>query len=115
MGRPRLYFTDAEKKAAKRRDRDRYYQKNKSKRRNQRYGLADDEYEAMWEAQGRSCALCGATSGKFVVDHDHRCCPSSDKTCGQCVRGILCHACNIQLSLLERVSVWTVLRYLSGR
>lgn len=29
----------------------------------------------------------------FAIDHDHRCCPG-ERSCGQCVRGIVCRACN---------------------
>src|ERR1044072_5080 len=46
------------------------------------------------------CQVCGRTaeeSGRPLhVDHDHTCC-SQRKTCGKCVRGILCHGCNTSL------------------
>jgi hypothetical protein len=66
------------------------------------YGLTVDEYEQMLQDQGGLCANPGcfnAPSGdkrRFPVDHDHRCCPGV-KSCGKCVRGILCNPCNAAL------------------
>ncbi|WP_420823252.1 MULTISPECIES: endonuclease domain-containing protein [Streptomyces] len=47
------------------------------------------------------CALCQAgpsvepspDAPSFWHDHDHRCCPSG-RSCGRCVRGLLCLPCN---------------------
>ena len=67
-----------------------------------KYRLSLETYDAMLTAQGGKCAICGADSpgdvriGRFHVDHDHACCPG-DKTCGKCVRGLLCRACNTAL------------------
>lgn len=33
------------------------------------------------------------------IDHDHQCCLGS-KTCGKCIRGVLCSRCNLVLGLL---------------
>jgi len=33
-------------------------------------------------------------------DHDHVCC-SGKKSCGKCLRGLLCHGCNTKLGALE--------------
>lgn len=41
------------------------------------------------------CAICRVVITEYSVhiDHDHNCCPSK-KTCGGCVRGLLCENCN---------------------
>lgn len=62
-----------------RRRRDLYYQR--------KYGITLDQYEAMFEAQGGVCAMCGRPPGKRQLDVDH-----SHQT-GE-VRGLLCPYCN---------------------
>lgn len=65
-----------------------------------RYGISSDQFDAMLAAQGGCCKACGSpeTDGKYWhMDHDHDCCPTSTRTCGKCVRGILCHGCNTAL------------------
>lgn len=60
------------------------------------YGLSPEEYERLYEAQGRRCAICRRATGKakrLAVDHDHSCCPGPT-SCGGCVRGLLCGPCN---------------------
>lgn len=39
------------------------------------------------------CEICGSKELKLHVDHDHKCCPGV-KSCGKCVRGLLCPGCN---------------------
>lgn len=55
------------------------------------YGLADGQYEALYEAQGGRCYICARATGKtrrLSVDHDHR---------TGLVRGLLCRPCNSML------------------
>lgn len=62
-----------------------------------RYELTLSDYDRMLADQGGVCAGCGLTpeeNGRsFAVDHDHSCCPE-DRSCGRCVRGLLCAGCN---------------------
>jgi hypothetical protein len=69
-----------------------------------KYGITYDDYESILLKQGGGCAICGTLEaggrGKFHIDHDHSCCPT-EKTCGKCVRGVLCAHCNTKLGMLE--------------
>lgn len=71
-----------------------------------RYGLTPEQYDERLQAQGGVCELCGMAPGKqqrrFSVDHNHKCCPSQ-KSCGECLRGILCANCNRRVGFLEQM------------
>lgn len=59
------------------------------------------DYYKTLKAQSGKCKLCGINSGdiepkKFHIDHDHACCPGK-KSCGKCIRGLLCSNCNTGL------------------
>lgn len=66
-----------------------------------KYNLTPDRYEALLEAQNHRCAICCTDDpggrGTWHIDHDHHCCPPSKRSCGNCVRGILCAKCNMML------------------
>ncbi len=67
------------------------------------YGLSREDYDALLARQGGVCAVCRRPSDRMHVDHDHACCPTNRhqrKTCGRCVRGLLCSNCNTALGLL---------------
>lgn len=65
------------------------------------YGITLLEFDQMLEQQGGVCGHClsAEPSGAgWCIDHDHKCCPGK-KSCGQCIRKILCGKCNKGLGL----------------
>jgi hypothetical protein len=65
-----------------------------------KYGLTPEAFAAMRAAQDDRCAICRLRlpddERNVHVDHDHSCC-SGKRTCGKCVRGLLCGKCNVAL------------------
>jgi hypothetical protein len=71
-----------------------------------KYGIDAVQYDSMLIAQGCVCAMCGSSDpGRglrhFSVDHDHGCCPGY-KSCGKCLRGLICRMCNTALGRFEK-------------
>jgi recombination endonuclease VII len=64
-----------------------------------RYGLTPEGLASLLADQGHACAVCSdeITLTDAHVDHDHSCCPKRRKTCGKCVRALLCKPCNLML------------------
>jgi hypothetical protein len=50
---------------------------------------------AVHSEQQQRCPICLKEFDRYslVVDHDHNCC-DGDKSCGKCIRGLLCRVCN---------------------
>lgn len=63
------------------------------------YRLTYADYADMLANQDGKCAGC-STVTTLYVDHDHACCPT-ERTCGRCVRGLLCVSCNTGLGKLK--------------
>ena len=65
-----------------------------------KYTISLDEYDKLLAGQNNSCAICGKTpeenGRRLAVDHDHACCPG-ERSCGKCIRGLLCSGCNTGL------------------
>jgi hypothetical protein len=70
-----------------------------------RYGLTQELYDQLLEAQQHACAMCHtpfADGQPIFIDHDHACCPDEKTSCGECVRGLLDLSCNTALGHIER-------------
>lgn len=72
------------------------------------YGLNRAAYDALLAEQGGRCAICNIPSSEcrlpLAVDHDHSCCLSRGgkrRTCGNCVRGLICENCNRAIGLMH--------------
>ena|SRR5215469_11271922 len=65
------------------------------------YGMTLEQWEEMFDRQGRSCAICRSShprsSRGWHVDHDHK--------TGR-VRAILCVSCNLVLGFVEEQERW---------
>lgn len=73
------------------------------------YNITPEHYATLLEKQGGVCGICGEEEKlrdkndvvmSLAVDHDHSCCPGA-KTCGNCIRGLLCYRCNIAIGMLN--------------
>lgn len=62
---------------------------NKHDTRRKMYSLTPDQFFKLMESD---CYICGSREN-LHIDHDHSCCPT-EKSCGECVRGVLCRGCN---------------------
>jgi Recombination endonuclease VII len=72
------------------------------------YGISAAMYWSLLDEQGGACRICrkpetgrhqSGTLRRLAVDHDHKCCPGK-KSCGKCVRGLLCGRCNSAIGLV---------------
>ena len=74
-----------------------------------RYALTLESFADLLASQGSACAICGTgePQGRYEqwhIDHDQDCCPTprgKHGCCGQCIRGILCAACNLGLGKFQ--------------
>lgn len=81
---------------ARRAQRRKYYHENKARCqaqvRKRRYGIASQEYDGKYEAQGGCCAICGVRQSNIkqalAIDHNHVTGGVRDLLCGNCNRGI---------------------------
>lgn len=66
------------------------------------YCMLPKDYTSLLLEQKGLCAICGKPPGekRFVVDHDHNCCPEG-RTCGKCTRGLIHSKCNTALGLFN--------------
>lgn len=74
-------------------NKEQYKKKEKFVRLKSKYGITPERFMQMMEEQHGLCAICDKDMEPPCIDHDHRCCPG-DKSCGKCVRGLICDNCN---------------------
>lgn len=68
-----------------------------------KYRLRKEDYERLLLKQNNSCATCFTEFSELpCIDHDHACC-KGERSCGRCVRGLLCAKCNKILGWFEKV------------
>lgn len=73
-----------------------------------RFGLTLQQFDAILHLQDGKCAnpKCNSTepggNSQWHVDHDRSCCPGK-RSCGKCVRGLLCHGCNTGTGLADSI------------
>lgn len=64
------------------------------------YKLSLEQFNFMFMQQESVCKICKEKPKRICVDHDHACCPGT-KSCGKCIRGLICLPCNIGLGNLK--------------
>ncbi len=65
-----------------------------------RHGVTRQFYERLLLEQGGKCAIPDCVEPPTQLDHDHGCC-ANKKSCGRCIRGILCGKHNLALGLFQ--------------
>ncbi len=70
-----------------------------------KHNISPERHEALLIEQKGVCAICKRPPETFGIrhldiDHDHRCCPGT-YSCGKCIRGLICIACNRALGLFQ--------------
>ncbi len=84
-------------------------EKTRSMRLKATVGVSAATYDELLRRQDGRCAVCRMPETvtdpriddvrNLAVDHDHACC--AGKSCGACIRGLLCARCNTALGLLR--------------
>jgi len=71
-----------------------------------RFGIGLSDYETLLEIQDGRCWICKKTPDentlqrRLAVDHNRTCC-SGKRSCGNCIRGLLCQRCNQGVGLFD--------------
>jgi hypothetical protein len=76
--------------------------KIRNRKRERDYNVSNEKYNNLKKQQDNKCAVCKEPFNKEPhIDHDHNCCPEKSKSCGKCIRGLLCTRCNCGLGLFR--------------
>ena len=83
-------------------------------RRFSRHKITKEYYDTLMSRHDNKCWICKDLNAT-TIDHDQNCCPQTGSSCGNCVRGVLCHNCNTAIGLLKdrKESILSALEYLS--
>lgn len=67
-----------------------------------RWNITLSDQKNIRQIQDNKCAICHTDFiySSAVIDHDHSCCPGA-KSCGKCIRGMLCVSCNTGLGMFK--------------
>lgn len=78
-----------------------------------KYNLTDKELDELESIE--ACEACGKHASLYV-DHDHACCPGQ-RTCGKCIRGMICQGCNTALGHVkdDPIVLQNLINYLKER
>lgn len=79
-----------------------------------RHKITEEHFSSMISLFDGKCHACKVNDA-VNIDHDHNCCETS-RSCGKCVRGVLCHHCNSALGLLkdDREKILKLLKYVDS-
>ena len=68
------------------------------------YRITEKQFKNLMQQQDNKCAICLSDqpngNNGWHIDHNHSCCPGF-KTCGKCIRGVLCSYCNKALGQFQ--------------
>lgn len=72
-----------------------------------KYNLTVAQFTDLVRKQKGCCAICDKLASRLVIDHNHSCCAPSttsgsmQRSCGKCVRELLCVRCNSFVGYME--------------
>lgn len=71
-----------------------YFKLREQERRDKKSPLPPDDHSG-------TCDICGCVPTKLKADHDHTCHTAKQFPCELCLRGFLCHKCNLGLGMFD--------------
>jgi len=101
------YYNDRPDKKAAKNKMNNIYQANWK-----RHHITEEKFIEMFKLHNGLCHSCKENAA-MVIDHDHKCC-NKPRSCGKCVRGLLCNQCNTAVGLLgdNRQKIKKLLEYI---
>lgn len=69
-----------------------------------RFNISRSDLIALYASAENGCEICGSAFSMEKlpqIDHDHSCCPQAGRSCGRCIRGVLCSSCNHGLGAMK--------------